>query len=259
MKKLKKRNFLRRNHFNSATYGKHMKKILHLGCSWSQYFHQGQIGIPENVVEVLEEKNKEVLYYTASHGGCDIGTQIEILKTEIKNNFDFILFQITSPNRHHIRTGNYDIEWVPSSSHKNLLKCDVSLRRNFVFWNPNYGAAIDSFWPKHSKTYRSVAKLSYAYDWDEETRFFSYICNIKFLLKNFNVPHLIYTHYPSWWGPQNEIFNLHLNNLIDFDVKTELTEEIFNSFIIDDGHHLSSQGNRAVAENLIVPKLLPYL
>ena len=33
-----------------------MKKILHLGCSWSQFNHEGQKGVPENTVEVLKEK-----------------------------------------------------------------------------------------------------------------------------------------------------------------------------------------------------------
>ena len=235
-----------------------MKKILHLGCSWSQFNHEGQKGVPENTVEVLKEKNVDVLYYSASHGGCDLGTQFEVLKSEIGKGYDFIIFQVTSDSRHHIRTGHYNLDWTPTVSHPTIYKCDVSLRKSFVFWNPNYGKAIDQFWHKHNRDYRMAAKLSYSYDWDDQSLYFGQICSIKKILEKSNTPYIIYSHRNIWWEKHNNIFQAHTTDLLDFDVETQLGDN-FNSYIVDDGHHLSSQGNRIVAEELIVPRLLPYL
>jgi hypothetical protein len=235
-----------------------MKRILHLGCSWSQHRHENQVGVPENMVSLLNEKNIPVEYYSASTGGCDIGTQFEILKSEINNGYDYIIFQITSDQRHHIRIRNNKLDWVPSPT-QSVYICDRSLKQNFVYWNPSYGTAIEQTWPIHSRDYRAAAKMSYAHDWDEQSSYFAHICAVKTLLEHSKIPYMIYTHYPCWWEKHNRSYTEYVNNIIDFDVRTELTEEVFDSFIVDNGHHLSSQGNRLVSEKLILPRVLTYL
>ena len=133
-----------------------MKKILHLGCSWSQFNHEGQKGVPENTVEVLKEKNVDVLYYSASHGGCDLGTQFEVLKSEIGKGYDFIIFQVTSDSRHHIRTGHYNLDWTPTVSHPNIYKCDVSLRKT---GNKSRIPKRDFDLPPEKNVYDTVTRL----------------------------------------------------------------------------------------------------
>lgn len=237
---------------------KHMKKILHLGCSFSQYNHEGKHGVPENVVDVLKEKSINVRYYSASHGGCDVGTQFEILKSEIKNNYDFIIFQITNDKRKHIRINAKQLKWTPSETYQNIYKCDMSVRDNFVFWNPNYEQIINGFWPRHASRFKEIAKNSYLYDCDDQSIYFSYICAIKKILEQCAIPHLIYTHCTPYWEVHHVVFNEFINSIVDFDVQTELKEN-FNKFIYDGGHHFDNEGNRIVAENLIVPRILPYL
>jgi len=238
---------------------KHIKKILHLGCSFSQYNHEGKHGVPENVVDILKEKSIDVLYYSASHGGCDVGTQFEILKSEIKNNYDFVIFQITNDNRKHIRINSNKLKWTPSETYQNIYKCDMSVRNNFVFWNPNYEKIIDAFWPKQSSEFKKIAKTNYSHDWDDQSIYFSYICAIKKILEQFSIPHLIYTHYkPYWIGNHNILFDELIDSIVDFDVRTELKEN-FIKFIYDSGHHFDNEGNRVVAEQLIVPRILSQL
>jgi hypothetical protein len=84
------------------------------------------------------------------------------------------------------------------------------------------------------------------------------MCAIKKILEQCSIPHLIYTHCTPHWEVQHVLFNEFINSIVDFDVQTELKEN-FNKFIYDNGHHFDNEGNRVVAENLIVPKILPYL
>jgi hypothetical protein len=229
---------------------KQLNSLIHLGCSWSRAGAQGNgdLGVPE----CLSTHLPNTTYYTSSVGGGDQYSQIEILKLMIEK-VDLVIFQMTSTYRWSVRIGhNTDISWE-SFFNKNVLKCEEWLRQNFVYWNPNYEACIDHFFYGEEK-WKKLAEQIYLHDFHAEQMFFNSVAGIRKICEIYNKPLILYGHRKDAFS--GEFLKNNLEEILDFITFEEFGgEDEAMKYVIDNGHHFGTRGNKIVAEQLLLPRI----
>ena len=240
-----------------------MKNILHLGSSWSEVNGVPNHSLPFFVTEGLINRGIDVNYYSTAMGGCGLGVQFEILLNILngKEKIDFVLFEVTTFDRFHCQLLDSDIVWEKEDSHPNIVQCRNWLIKNYIFWMPLHKEIINQHWPYLSNkgTYLKMAKLLNAGDFNWESIFLSRIVTIKNLLKKRNIPFLIYAHDSKQMVDKTRISQLTLKEIydeLDFCVNEYIGIETFKKFAIDRGFHMSSNGDRYIAENVLIPKII---
>lgn len=243
-----------------------MKNILHLGSSWSEVNGVPNHSLPFFVTEGLINRGIDVNYYSTAMGGCGLGVQFEILLNILngKEKIDFVLFEVTTFDRFHCQLLDSDIVWEKEDSHPNIVQCRNWLIKNYIFWMPLHKEIINQHWPYLSNkgTYLKMAKLLNAGDFNWESIFLSRIVTIKNLLKKRNIPFLIYAHDSKQMVDKTRISQLTLKEIydeLDFCVNEYIGIETFKKFAIDRGFHMSPNGDRYIAENVLIPKIIEKL
>jgi|694.fasta_scaffold21685_10 hypothetical protein len=247
-----------------------MKNIFHLGCSWSEANGSPDFGgrytLPYFITTNLIEKGIDINYYSPAMGGCGLGTQLEILLKilEEETKIDLVIVEITTNQRFHgQRQLPNKIVWEQDNSHPNILECKKWIIDNYVFWMPIYKEMINHHWyfMQNKRTVFEIAKnynSSIVFNWD--SIFFSRIVAIKNLLKKNNIPFIIYGHdrNQSFEDVRPSLEKEIYENL-DFFINEQLGSKLFKRFSIDRGCHMSVEGDKFIAENIMVPKIIDKL
>lgn len=242
-----------------------MKNIFHLGCSWSECNNMVGHSLPYFITNGLEDKIGEFKYHASGIGGCGLGTQFEILLKILESGttVDLVLFEVTTSDRYHCQINNTPIRWDQSDSHKNILICREWAIENYVFWMPIYKEIINSFWTYlHNKhTYLKIAKVINSADFNWESIFLARIMAIKGLLAKANIPCIIYAHDSNqilYQDTRSLAFN-HVYSELDFCINNLISKKEFDKFSIDQGRHMSVAGDKYIAENIMIPRILEKL
>jgi hypothetical protein len=114
---------------------------------------------------------------------------------------------------------------------------------------------------QNKRTVFEIAKnynSSIVFNWD--SIFFSRIVAIKNLLKKNNIPFIIYGHdrNQSFEDVRPSLEKEIYENL-DFFINEQLGSKLFKRFSIDRGCHMSVEGDKFIAENIMVPKIIDKL
>lgn len=243
-----------------------MKNIFHLGSSWSEVNGMPGHSLPFFVTEGLIEKGIDVKYHSSAVGGCGLGTQFEILLKILngKEKVDFVLFEVTTYDRFHCQLEDSKIIWEQDDCHPNIVQCRHWLVKDYIFWMPIYKEIINQYWPylPSKGTYLKIAKLLNAGNFNWESIFLSRIVTIKNLLKKRNIPFLIYAHDSNQmidkkFLPQPIIKEVY--DELDFCVNEYIGEETFKKYAIDRGYHMSPKGDKLIADQVLIPKIIEKL
>ena len=244
--------------------------ILHvLGCSWSRnsvyqnypFVENKTLSWPELLQ--LDVGNNYRVRNWGMKGGSNslILTLCERLLSDFCQEQKFMIIQFTRPSR---QTFIKDFDTINQSTHPdNLhssLHSDVAYYDYKEFPYPDrydYNFNSQGFCPAHpGMINRSSGKLKQTYENSlmhliEYSNRSSTIHteaiqrHCKLLCERRGVPHIMYSHLG-----QSNIDNSHLDFVLH-DEWPELTD-----YCVDDGHHLSTQGNRILLDRYIKPCML---
>jgi len=237
-----------------------MKKILHLGCSWSEIspFRDNQSSPITLLNSLLKEKDKDFKIYSTASGGSSIGMQIDlllqILDTDLK--FDAIIFQSTTLGRGYSRNL---LDFTPVSE-KDFIEftpkypsSTVYTLRDYEYKNYHWYSTQSIVPKRHSITGKNLNTFfvfKNRIQYDENSEFFGQVLLAKKILENSKIPFIMYGHQII--DAQRSGFPLRCYDDIRKEFDFVSAEEFdINPYCIDDGHHLSLQGNLKVAEILL--------
>lgn len=242
-----------------------MKKIFHLGSSWSESNSMVNHGLPFFIASKLESKGIDFTYYSTALGGCGLGTQFEILTNILNEHLDpdLIILEVTTSDRFHAQIKHPSkIVWDKDDGHDKVLVCRDWLIEHYIFWMPMYKEIINRHWQflYNKDTYLKTAKALNNVNFNWDSLFLSRICAIKSILQKRNIPYIIYAHDSNQlFEDQNSKFaHREIIEQLDFTVNGILGDN-FTKFSIDSGHHMSPKGDKLIAEHILVPRILEKL
>ena len=232
------------------------KKLLVIGCSFSVFKQQeGNLTWPK----ILSEKIDWHIYNSGMHGNS-LQNQIYQLDYYLKNyHFDFIIFQATTSARDSFIID--ERKYIGQLN--NFVQQSENYFTNFFPWiqpiNCIYNMTTP--WIPNTDFEKKIHKLhldNLAYHISHyEPLFIGLLYEIYRRLQESKIPYIYYCQIPFFaaTGQNREINFPHL----DFCYQQEVGQEKFDSFRIDEGHHISDEGNYFLVDNYIYPLLKRHL
>lgn len=237
--------------------------ILHLGCSWSQisnwnYEYSSPIIELQHSLKTLH--NTDVNTYSANRGGTSLDMHIDLLlqTLDLDINYDGIIFQVTAGNRGYIRLDKNlklsieDFEKFGNLHNDSNYILQRWLGENYCWFSPGaIGPVENSKLHSLAERYRKVKSIASVLDLQLD--YLGNILTAKKIMEDSGIPFIIYAHTlnSQWW--ENPKVKELVYKELDFVV---LDDTQFEKHIIDNGHHFNYEGNKEVAEKLLLPLVL---
>ena len=221
-----------------------MTCIATFGCSYTE----GITGSDYNWPAELAMLNNNFEIYNCAKSGTSVDYSLHVLENFLKiKTPDIVLFQVTTPHRFTYITNTESNIFEIKKYSENYYKFDIKDNKDLGFINAGSMSLKNNMRRgfTNAKTIQEFALLYYKLAGKnviDKTKFNAYFSYIKKLLKD--IPHLIIAHDLS----EDEWIS---SNFIDFDIRKRLSDPVFESYIIDNGRHISRDGLVNVAKLLL--------
>lgn len=238
-------------------------KLLHIGCSWSQisnwnYEYSSPIIELQQSLKTLH--NIDVTTYSANRGGTSLDMHLDLLLQTLNLDIKYngIIFQVTAGNRGYIQTNKQlrlsidDFEEFNNLHDNSNYILQRWLGENYCWFSPGaIGPDENTTLHNLAKKYRKIK--STASTLDLQLDYLGNILTAKKIMQATNIPYIIYAHtLDSQWWSKPHIRDL-VHQELDFVVKEQVDSK---KYIIDNGDHFNYEGNKEVAEKLLLPLAL---
>jgi hypothetical protein len=233
--------------------------ILHFGCSWSAHFpDDGEDTVPTYTSQLLLEQGIDHKYYVAAKSGGSVEEQCNLMFSafEVFENIDFVVFQLTSPYRGFIPFTKPDIRPESAKEFKGIYRWRQHRQDSLMYSGPNI------HWKNNEKGDRRIEKyINDIIKYEKNNPYFrhvSYITFIKQFLTLNNLPHVVYTHQ---WDPKLDKYKKITESIVEFNAVDYLGgwDKCIKQYGDADQVHLTSEGNRRIAKELLLPRIIKQI